>query len=343
MRYQALGDTGLTVSEFGFGGIPLIRLDMAQAERVVRHALDRGVTLFDTAKAYVDSEEKIGRALAGRRHEVVLATKTQQRLAGPATEELERSLRLLRVDAVDLYQFHQISQEKDFQTLTGPGGAYEAMAKARDQGKIRVLGVTAHNLDMAVKLVDSGLFATLQFPLNFIETQAADELFPRAARAGMGVLAMKPFAGGMITDARPAFAFLRGHPGCVPLPGFDTVERIDEIVDIYSRPNRVTPEDQAFMDSCRAELGTRFCRRCEYCQPCPNGVRITPAMMFRVASIRMSPAKAVAFAAQNMETVRACTACGECLAKCPYGLPIPDMLAEHLALYDRYRRKSQDA
>ena len=340
MRYVELGRTGMTVSEFGFGGIPLIRLDVAQAARVVRHAFDNGVTLYDTANRYLDSEDKIGRALEGVRDKVILATKTGQRQAGPALDELERSLRLLRTDWIDIYQLHQISQQSELDAALAPGGVYEALAKAREQGKIRHIGVSSHNLAMALSLVESGLFTTIQYPLNFIEAEALDQLYPMARAAGMGILVMKPFAGGMIDSARAAFAFLRGHADAIPLPGFDTLERVDEVLGLYARPNHPDAAAQEATQRLRTELGGRFCRRCEYCQPCPHGVSITYAMMYKVVSLRMSPAKAVGFSGNIMETVRNCTECGECEAKCPYSLPIPEMLKEYLALYDSHRLES---
>jgi hypothetical protein len=337
MRYLDFGNTGLSVSEVGFGGIPIIRLGSSQAQTVLLHALDRGVNLIDTANMYLDSEDKIGQALAGRRQQVVLASKTLERRGGPATAHLEQSLKKLATDYVDIYQCHQVSKEAELETLLGPDGAYEALAKAKEQGKIRHIGVSSHSLEMAVKLAQSGLFASVQFPFNFIETAAADELLPKAKEEGLGFLAMKPFAGGMINSAKAAFAFLRQYPDCIPIPGFDTIDGVDQVLNFYEKPNIVDQETQAETERIRQELGGRFCRRCEYCQPCPQGVKITPAMMYRVVSIRMSPATAVKFCESTMESVRLCADCGECLEKCPYGLPIPDMLREHLALYESHR------
>lgn len=342
MRSVQLGATGLTVSEFGFGGIPIIRLDTASAQKLVRYAVDKGITLFDTANKYVDSEDKMGQALQGIRQQVVIATKTGQRDGKAALAELERSLRLLRTDYIDLYQLHQISQPEELDAATAPGGVLEVVRKAQEQGKVRHIGVSSHNLAMALTLVDSGLFASMQFPLNFIESEAVTTLHPRLKAAGMGNLVMKPFAGGMIDDAKVAFSFLRQYPEAIPLPGFDTQAQVDEILDIYSRPNAVTPELEQRMEGFRQELGGRFCRRCEYCQPCPQGVSITYAMMYRVVSIRMSPDNAVSFSGPIMETVRKCIECGECETRCPYNLPIAQMLHEHLEMYDRQRKALAD-
>lgn len=337
MRHVELGNTGLRVSAVGFGGIPIIRLNVEDAASVLRHAVDRGVTFFDTANRYMDSEEKMGRAFAGIRDKVVIATKTGQRTAREAMEELELSLTRLRTDHIDLYQPHQVSKPEELDVLLGPGGAMEAIAKAREQGKIRFVGITSHSLEMARRLVATGLFSTIQFPYNIVETEAARDLFPEARAAGMGILVMKPFAGGMLDDGDLALRFLRREPDLLVLPGCDTVAQVNQAVDLFDGESVWTAADEARAQAYRDELGSRFCRRCEYCQPCPQGVSITYAMMYRVVAKRMSPAKAVAFAAPTMETVRACIDCGECATRCPYTLPIPEMLREHLALYESHK------
>ncbi len=337
MQYLPLGQTGLTVSEVGFGGIPIIRLSSDDAQRVVRRAFDRGMTFFDTANAYHDSEDKIGRALEGHRDEVVLASKTMRRTPAEALEQLEQSLRMLRTDHLDLYQPHQVSQEADWEALTRPGGIADTLSAAKEQGKIRVLGVTSHSLDMAVRLAESGLFGTIQFPFNFIETDAAERLHPLARRLGLGIIVMKPFAGGVIADAASAFAFLRQYPDAIPIPGLDSVEGVDQVTGFYERPNVVTDAARAEWARVTAEVGQQFCRRCEYCQPCPNGVMITPAMGYPIVARRMSTEVAVNFASRAMDTVPNCVECGECEPRCPYELPIPAILARNYALYSEHR------
>jgi predicted aldo/keto reductase-like oxidoreductase len=343
MRQRILGKTGLKVSEVGFGGIPIIRLSMDEAIRVLRRAAERGITLFDTANVYLDSEEKMGRAFQGLpRQQLVLATKSMKRDRAGLEADLEQSLRLLKTDYLDLFQFHQVSQEPDFQALTAPGGPLEAAQRAREAGKIRHLGVTSHNLEMAIKLVKTDLFSVIQFPFNFTELAAADELHPLARERGMGLLAMKPFGGGLLDNAGLAFKFLRQFPDVVPLPGCDTVASVDEVTAIYQTENVVTPEDLAAMERYRTELGDKFCRRCEYCQPCPQGVMITPAMLYAIVAHRMGPAKAAGFSVKFMETVRNCQECSECTDRCPYNLPIPEMLKENLALYDKHRQEAEE-
>lgn len=336
MRYTILGKTGLEVSEVGFGGIPIIRLSAAEAVTVLRRAYDKGITLFDTANMYLDSEEKMGAAFDGVRNRLVLASKTLKRDRAGAEADIDLSLKRLRTDYIDLFQIHQLSLESDYQTATGPDGVLEAISRAKQAGKIRHIGVTSHSIEMAVKLIGTGLFSTVQFPFNFIESKPVEELHPLARQGGMGILAMKPFGGGALDSAELCFKFLRQFPDVIPLPGFDAVGQVDEIVAIYETENTVSPEDLAAMERSGTELGQQFCRRCEYCQPCEQGVMITAAMGYPIIARRMSDAIAAGFAVKPMESVRKCTECGECVKRCPYSLPIPEMLKKHLALYERH-------
>lgn len=340
VRHFSLGQTAMDVSEVGFGGIPIIRLGKDAAVAVLQRAFEQGINFYDTANAYADSEKKIGLALGGVRDKVVLATKTTKRDARGLDEHLANSLRMLQTDTIDLYQLHQVSKEQDWEQITGPRGALEAAQKAKQDGRIRYIGVTSHSLPMAIKMVKTGLFATIQFPFNFIEDAAQHELHAEARRRGVGILAMKPFAGGVIDNAAVAFNFLRNHPDVLPIPGFDAVEQVDEIVDLYRQPNVTTEDDVAKMDRYRAELGKQFCRRCEYCQPCEQGVGITMAMGYPVVVARMGPKVAASFCGPSMESVQNCTGCGECVTRCPYELPIPEMLKAHYDLYEQHRAQT---
>ncbi|MEM5766814.1 MAG: aldo/keto reductase [Bacillota bacterium] len=336
MKYRILGRTGLEVSAVGFGGIPILRLPTAEAVQILRYSFEKGITFYDTANAYKDSEAKIGQAFHAIRSKVVIATKTGRRDAAGALEQLENSLKMLHTDYIDLYQLHQVSQERDWQAITGPGGALEALVKAREAGKIRHIGITSHNLSMAVKLVKTDLFATIQFPFNFIEDEPKNELIAVARAMNLGLIVMKPFAGGALAKASLAFKFLRQYPDAIPIPGYDSLASLDEITALYEQPNIVTKEDLALMDQSRQELGQRFCRRCEYCQPCPHGVMITPAMGYQILVKRMSPRGAVGFAQKAMETVTRCTGCGACRPRCPYDLPIPEILKQHYELFKQH-------
>ena len=211
-------------------------------------------------------------------------------------------------------------------------------AKARKEGKIRFLGVTSHSLKMALKLVKTGLFSTVQFPFNLIETEAVS-LYEAARGLKIGFICMKPFGGGAIDNAELAFKYLRQYPEAVAIPGCDSAESIDSIVDIYTRPNVIEEADIKTMEEYRSRLGQRFCRRCEYCQPCPNGVAITPAMGYPVMLHRTSPKVAVDFLGNAMESVKKCIKCGVCVKRCPYNLSIPEMIEKHYNMYQADRMK----
>jgi aryl-alcohol dehydrogenase-like predicted oxidoreductase len=199
------------VSELGFGGIPIIRLGTDEAVGVVRHCFDRGVTFFDTANVYGDSERKIGQALESVRDRVVIATKTLMRDAETAADHIIYSLENLRTDRIDLYQIHNIANDETFERVLAPGGAYEALARARDEGKIRFIGLSSHNIATAIRACRTGKFDTLQFPFNFIECDPADELFGIAREMDMGIIAMKPLGGGLLERADLCFRFLQQH------------------------------------------------------------------------------------------------------------------------------------
>jgi predicted aldo/keto reductase-like oxidoreductase len=341
MRYVKRGSTELTVSECGFGCIPIIRLPKDDAVKVLRHAFERGITYFDTANAYRDSEEKIGMAFAGMREKVVLASKTLMRGAEGTMAHLDNSLRMLRTDYLDLYQLHQIAQENDWLEVTGPTGALEAVMRAKAAGKVRYVGVTSHSLQMALKMVRSGLFDTIMFPFNLIEEGAKDELIGACREKGMGFIGMKPFGGGVLDNAAIAFKYLRYYYDVLPLPGFESCEQVDDIISFYSKANVIDDQDLMQMEKYRSELGKRFCRRCEYCQPCPQGVMITPAMGYPIVAARMSPSVSVEFCKNAMESVLLCTGCGTCLTRCPYELPIPDILKANYALYEKHLKEKR--
>jgi predicted aldo/keto reductase-like oxidoreductase len=331
-----LGETGLEVSRIGFGGIPIVRLSEPEAVRVVRHCLDAGITFLDTANSYSTSEERIGMAIVGRREGLVIATKTTARDKATAQEHLDLSLRRLNTDVVDLWQLHNVSSIEAYERVLGPGGALEAAREARQAGKVKHIGISSHSLDVALKAADSGLFETMQFPLNYITTEAADELLPLTRQQGMGYIAMKPFGGGMLHDARLSIKYLLQFDDVLPDPGIETVEELEEIVALVEGPWELTAAEQQEIERLRVEVGTRFCRRCDYCQPCPEGVRISMILHLRGFWRRFPPEVFyTGWASQAAASARACVECGECEERCPYHLPIREMLAENLAFYDR--------
>jgi predicted aldo/keto reductase-like oxidoreductase len=334
MRTVRLGKTDLQVSRVGFGGIPIQRLSEEEAVRVVRRALDLGVTWIDTANGYTTSEERIGKAVAGRRNQVVIATKTGARDKAGAMAHLELSLKRLQTDYIDLWQFHGVSSPEAYETVLGPGGAMEAAQAALAAGKVRHIGITSHSMEIALRAVPSGHFETVQFPFNYVTSEPADELVPLARTHDVGFIAMKPFAGGQLDRADLSIKYLLQFEGVVPDPGIERVEEIEEIVSIVEGPWQMTAVEREALEAIRAEVGTRFCRRCQYCMPCPEGVQISTIMNVYSFYKRFPPERFAGMAA-TMATAENCVQCGECEEKCPYELPIIEMVAEYAAFYER--------
>ena len=338
MKTVRLGATALEVSEIGFGGIPIIPLPRNEAVSVVRHCLDLGITFFDTANMYPTSEEKLGIALKPDRSKVVIATKTAQRDAKGAAGHLDLSLRQLQTDWIDVYQLHNVSNEDALKQVLAPRGAYEAVSKARDAGKIRFIGISSHSIPTAMEALKTGLFQTLQFPFNFIENDPTKQLFPLATHSQVGIIGMKPLGGGLLERADLCFKFLQQHPYVAPIPGIRSNGEADEIIELYRDPGPLSEADSKAIEKIRSDLGEKFCHRCEYCMPCAQGVQISSVLMLRPAAKRLSHENVKGWLGAAMETVEKCIECGECEQKCPYNLPISDLLKENLALYKHYVR-----
>jgi len=340
MHRISLGQTGLSVSAVGFGGIPIQRLSEQKAIEVVGRCLELGVTFLDTANGYTTSEERIGKAIAGRREGLVLATKTQARDAESAAQHLALSLERLGVKTIDLYQFHCVSSNEDYEKVIASGGPLDFVREARASGQVNHIGLTSHSLEIALRAVRSGYFETIMFPFNFIANEAAQELIPLVLERDVGFIAMKPLAGGALDNARLAFKYLRQFPQILPIPGVERAEEMEEIVAIMEGPAVLTSEEQAAMERMRGELGNRFCRRCGYCEPCPQDVSIQ-ALMIMDSIIKRMPADIVfPDLAETVDQAGECTECGECEEKCPYGLPIREMIQEHVDLYHRERAQA---
>jgi len=323
MRQQVLGKSGLQVSAVGFGGIPIQRVSEEEAVRVVRRALDLGVTFIDTASGYSDSQRKIGRAIEGRREGLVLATKTGEATKEAALRDVERSRRELGVDTIDLYQLHNVSTEEKWAQVSAPGGALEGLLEARDKGRIAHIGFSSHALDVALELVKESAFETVQFPFNLVTREPGAELIPQVRTHELGFIVMKPLCGGQYHDADLAFKFLNAYPELVPIPGIEREHEIEQIVQIVESGALLEGEDERRAEEVARELGKLFCRRCGYCQPCPQGVPITLAMTFDGMVRRLPLDRMKGGMAQRIaEAADACVQCGACETKCPYALPI---------------------
>jgi len=339
MKSTRLGRTGLQVSRIGFGGIPIQRLTEPEAIRLVQRALELGVTFFDTATGYSTSEERIGKALTGQRDRAIIATKTPARDRATALEHLELSLKRLNVEVIDLWQLHNVSTFEVYEQVLGPGGALEAAQQALDAGQVRHIGVTSHSMDIALEAVPSGHFETIQFPFNFVTHEPAQQLVPLALEHDLGFIAMKPLGGGMLSDANLCIKYLLQFDSVVPDPGIQRLEEIEEIAEILAGTWELTPKEWHAIERLRVEVGTRFCRRCGYCEPCPQGVRISTVMNVRSFWQRI-PAERLAdgWLADAVASAGQCIECGECEEKCPYQLPIREMLVENAALHEEMLR-----
>jgi predicted aldo/keto reductase-like oxidoreductase len=333
LKTVKLAGTDLEVSEIGFGGIPIIPLPENEAVSIVKYCFDLGITFFDTANMYPTSEEKIGSALKTVRDKAVIATKTTQRDANGAATHIDSSLRQLKTDWIDIYQVHNVSNQEALEQILAPQGAYEAIARARDAGKIRFIGISSHSIQTAMDALKTGLFQTLQFPFNFIENDPQNELFPFACQNNVGIIGMKPLGGGLLERADLCFGFLQQHPYVVPIPGIREKKEADQIIELYRQRQQLSRSDLKEMQKIQTVLGEKFCHRCEYCMPCEQGVQIPSVLIFQAAAKRLSPEGVSAWLGKAMESVGECIECGQCEEKCPYNLPIIDLLKENLALF----------
>ena len=335
MKTVRLGKTGLEVSRVGMGGIPITRPTEDEAIKVIRRALDLGVNFIDSSPGYKDSEERIGKAIVGRRDQVILATKTGYSKTS-ALKSLEVSLQNLRTDYIDLWQFHGVSTFEDYERVLGPGGGIEAAQEALEAGKIRHIGMSSHNVDVARKAITSGYFETILFPFNFVENDAADKLVPLAKKHDVGFLAMKPFAGSQLKDASLAMKYLLQFDNVVPTPGIEKVEEIEEIVGIINGPWELTPQERQEIEDINARLSTRICRQCYNCMPCPQGVHI-PGMLYLQPLWELWPPEwflSWRYVKHSAESAKNCDQCGECEEKCPYHIPILEMIVENIKFYE---------
>ena len=336
MKTVRLGKTGLEVSRVGMGGIPIQRPSEDDAIRVIQRALDLGVNFIDTARGYRASEERIGKAVAGRREQVIIATKGWGDKVA-VLESIEESLKRLKTDYIDLWQFHNIGTFEEYeQEVLGPGGGLEGAREALQAGKIRHVGFSSHSLDVALKAIPPGHFETVQFPLNFVSDEAVDRLVPLAREHDIGFIAMKPFASGNLRDANLAIKYVLQFDTVVPDPGIEKAEEIVEIVDIVNNgPWEFTPQERQRIEEIRAELGPRFCRQCQYCMPCPEGVNVWMLMITQGMYRLWPPQVFFEWMEEIVESGRNCIQCGECEEKCPYKLPIREMIVENIEFYER--------
>jgi predicted aldo/keto reductase-like oxidoreductase len=337
MQMVRFGKTELMVSEVALGGIPIMRRSKADAVKVVRAAIDLGVNFIDTAYGYADSEEKIGEAIRGYpREKIIIASKSPAMDKKGFLEQLETSLKRLGTDYVDIYQHHGVSTKEKMDTVLGPDGAFEGMKEALADGRIRHPAFSSHNVAIAIKMMKTGHYEAVQFPFNFVDETAAEEIIPLAKKLDMGFIAMKPLGGGLLERAEPCFRYLMQFDSIVPDPGIEKIEEIHEIVELYEDRRPLTDADKALMQELREELGTSWCHRCDYCQPCPQGIRISSILPAKGSVKRMTKERAMSMLGPAIEKSKDCEECRDCVSRCPYDLDIPELLKVQQQKYEEF-------
>jgi aryl-alcohol dehydrogenase-like predicted oxidoreductase len=343
MKKIRLGRTELMVGKTSFGALPIQRTGMEEAIPILRKAYENGINFFDTARAYTDSEVKLGQALSEVRKDIIIATKTFARNKEELFQQLETSLKNLKTDYVDILQLHNPAQLPDPEDSEG---LYQAMLDAKQKGMVRFLGVSNHRLNVAMEVITSGLFDTLQFPLNSLAGDKDLELVAACKKHDVGFIAMKAISGGLITNVSTSFAFLRQYDNVVPIWGIQRMSELDEFLELEKNPPPLDDAMWAIIKKDREELAGGFCRACGYCMPCTVGIQIPTAA--RIALL-MNRAPYQRFLTdefrKQMDLIEECEDCGQCKEKCPYELDTPNLLRENLKayrkLYDHYKSLEQ--
>ena len=339
MHQIQLGSTGITVEKNGFGALPIQRVEKGEAVTLLRRAVDSGMNYFDTARAYTDSEEKLGEAFRGLWDKVTIASKTKALSAADLRKDLETTLRLLGTDHIDVYQFHNPA----FCPKPGDGtGLYEEALKAREEGKIRFIGITNHRLNVAQEAIDSGLYATLMFPYSYLSGPQEETLIENCRNAGMGFIAMKGMAGGLIRDGYAAAAYMETKPDVVPIWGIQHGWELKQFLDVIKNGAELTEERAAVIEKDRAELAGDFCRACGYCMPCPVDIQINSCARI-VLMLRRAPMTnwlSERWQAE-MRKIENCLHCYSCASKCPYSLDTPRLLRENYEAYWKFLEEAR--
>ena len=334
MDKVVLGNTGISVNKNGFGALPIQRTEKKEAVYILQKAFYHGINYYDTARAYTDSEEKLGDAFRYTRDRIVISTKTQATDAGGFRKDLEESLRKLQTDYIDIYQFHN----PDFCPRPGDGtGLYEAALKAKEEGKIRHIGITNHRLPVAREAVESGLYETLQFPFSYLSSDEDLALVAKTRAAGMGFIAMKALAGGLINDSAAAYAYMSRSQfdHVAPIWGIQRESELDEFLSYQACPPAIDSRIMDRIDKDRQELSGEFCRGCGYCMPCPAGIEINTCARMSLL-LRRSPSTGYLSPQwqEKMKLIESCLHCNQCMKKCPYGLNTPELLKRN---YEDYK------
>ena len=326
MEYRILGKTGLKISRLGFGGIPIQRIDAAGTRKLMLQMKEAGINYIDTARGYTVSEAYLGEALEGIRDDFIIATKSMARTKETMAADIEISLKNLRTNYIDLYQVHNPNMAQ-LEQVTAPGGALEALLEAKNAGKIGHIGLTAHAIEVFEKALELPWVETIMFPYNIVESQG-EELIKACMEKNIGFIVMKPLAGGAIEDATLAIRYCLNNPAVtVVIPGMAEEKELQQNLSAANDASPLCEEELAKIESIRKQLGTQFCRRCNYCQPCVKGINISGCFLFHGYLDRYGLADwAKGRYATLPVKASACIECGACENRCPYNLPIRMML-----------------
>ena len=331
MDYVTLGTTGITVNKNGFGALPIQRISDEESTLLLKKAYNNGITFFDTARMYSNSESKINLALGDVRSKIYIATKTATTEVAVFWEQLETSLGNLKTDYIDIYQFHN----PPFCPKPGDAsGVYDAMLEAKAQGKIRHIGITCHRLDIAIEAANSGLYETIQYPVSYLSTPEEIDFVKLCKEKNIGVLAMKALSGGLITDSAAAYAFLAQFDNVLPIWGIQRETELDEFLAFHNAPPTLNDRARQVIEKDIAELSGNFCRGCGYCMPCPAKITIPISARMSLFIKRAPPSFYMMEEWQeSMKRIENCTNCGHCIKNCPYNLDTPRLLRESWAEY----------
>lgn len=329
---MTLGKTNITVNKNGFGALPIQRISKKDAVYLLHKAYNHGINFYDTARAYTDSEEKLGEAFEGKRDNIYIASKTAAQNTEDFWKDLETTLRNLKTDYLDIYQFHNIS----FCPKPDDGsGLYEAMQKAKEQGKIKHIAITNHRLSVANEAIDSGLYDTLQFPFSYLSSAQELNLVKKCKEANMGFIAMKALAGGLITKSAAAYAYMLQFDNVLPIWGVQREVELDEFLSYQENEPVLKGEITSVIQRDLEELQGEFCRGCGYCMPCPAGIEINNCARMSLLIRRAPSAAQLTEETQaKMKKIENCLHCGKCKEKCPYGLDTPSLLERN---YEDYK------
>lgn len=333
MLTVTLGKTGIVTNKNGFGALPIQRISDEAAISLLHRAYDGGITFYDTARFYTDSERKIGKAFVGMRDKIYVASKTMATTVEGFWQDLHTTLSELNMEYLDLYQFHNPS----FCPKPGDGsGLYEAMLEAKEQGKVRHIGITNHRLAVANEALDSGLYETLQFPFCYLASEEDLALVCKCREKNIGFIAMKGLSGGLLTNSAACYAFMSQFDNVLPIWGVQKQEELNEFLSYAKNPPLMTAEMKAFIEKDREELFGDFCRACGYCMPCPVGIEISNcARMSQLIRRSPSAAQLTPEVQEKMAKIEDCLNCGQCASRCPYHLDTPSLLRKNLEDYKK--------